>query len=70
MELPEFTPFAEVYTHPYGDDHRAIAGFVPYKSGLTPISTANANTTSDERAKTSAWEIYQLTHLKGESTSC
>ncbi|PMD31642.1 hypothetical protein L207DRAFT_591589 [Hyaloscypha variabilis F] len=59
MNLPEFTAFAAVYTHPYGEEHRPLAGFVPYKSGLTPIrftiaeldileTLANTNNSTDD----------------------
>ncbi|KAE9366473.1 hypothetical protein N431DRAFT_548361 [Stipitochalara longipes BDJ] len=68
MDSPEFTTFAKVYTHPSGGGHRAIAGFVPYKSGLTPIpvpSPPNTNPTSDELLQIRAWEKYQVTQLKG-----
>ena len=69
MNLPEFTAFAAVYTHPYGEEHRPLAGFVPYKSGLTPISIAEFPTpiNSDQIRQDLVWESYQITHFRGES---
>jgi hypothetical protein len=70
MAAPQFTPFAEVYSHPHGRVHKAIAGIIPYKSGLTPLfflfhtEGAAADVRHVQRL-----EDYQILHLKGRIAS-
>lgn len=70
MAAPQFTPFAEVYSHPHGLVHKAIAGIVPYKSGLTPLLFLfpTEGTAADIR-HVQRLEDYQILHLKGRIVS-
>jgi hypothetical protein len=70
MAAPQFTPFAEVYSHPRGGAHKAIAGIVPYKSGLTPLLFLSpAEGTSADIEHVQRLEDYQILHLKGRIPS-
>jgi hypothetical protein len=69
MAATQFTPFAEVYSHPHGGVHKAIAGIVPYKSGLTPLFLFPAEGTATDIRHVQRLEDYQILHLKGRITS-
>jgi hypothetical protein len=70
MAAPQFTPFAEVYSHPHGGVHKAIAGIVPYKSGLTPLLFLfPAGGTAADIRHVQRLEDYQILHLKGRIAS-
>lgn len=70
MATPQFTPFAEVYSHPHGGVHKAIAGIVPYKSGLTPLLFLfPAEGTGADIRHFRRLEDYQILHLKGRTAS-
>lgn len=63
-QLP-FTTYANIYAHPSGTRHQAIAGIVPYKSGLTPLSFP-PNATTQQVREIRKLEDYQIGRFEGE----
>ncbi|CZR56291.1 uncharacterized protein PAC_06179 [Phialocephala subalpina] len=65
---PPLTKLAEIYSHPVGQigsvNHAAIADYVPYKSGLTPI-TPNPNPPFPDLVNQRALEKYQTGRFQG-----
>lgn len=58
------TELAEKYGHPLGSKHEPIAGYLPLKSGLTPL-TAGPFLTVEELARHRELLAYQESRFQG-----